>query len=166
MNEIIAYLLLQLSSKSWKDRESACRAIESMLNLYSWPSMSFAIDKLWDGGFSMLDDVRDSCRVAAMGTMKSLVDCILRVCDQSVSSAFNSAQCLEIIEFLVPKLLSQGLISSSMEGKGFSLGVLAKLIKLCRYLLRTWLPRIISILVECMSAFEPGNLLCIIYFLF
>lgn len=89
----------------------------------------------------------------------------------------------EVVDFIVPLILEKGLAASSAEARGFSLGVLLKIvqvnvlptatagslfshsvtvapIKRHHVLLEVepldkWLPQLVSALVECMSALEP-----------
>ena len=151
--------------------------------------------------------------------MKQLAEHVLRVCDPAQAAATTVD---DAIQFLVPKLLSKGLVAPSVEGKGFSLGVsryyaciwshytsaltdnalsrmlnlslslslshtlplslplslsfthsyapslfvsfwptqqaLSRVVKAARGALQGWRAPLISVLVESMSAFEPGML--------
>ena len=60
--------------------------------------------------------------------------------------------------FIIPMLLDKGLLEPSLEGRGFSLGLLLRIVKTTKASLKTHLIRIIDTLVEAMSAMEPQTL--------
>ena len=64
----------------------------------------------------------------------------------------------------MPLLLDKGIVSSSAECRGFTLGVLVKIIKTSRAALKDWLVRLIAVLVESMSALEPKMFQVCIHF--
>ena len=155
--EVIKYLCLSLSSKQWREREASCAALESFLPLRPWSVVRVMGEELWQAGILVLDDIRDSTRLAAVGYMKVLSDQVLRACSPDES---NSSTVLvdDAITFIMPILLDKGLLAPSPEGRGFTLGVLVKLIKSSRAALGEWLVRLVAVLVESMSALEPKTL--------
>jgi hypothetical protein len=60
----------------------------------------------------------------------------------------------------LPLLLDhpRGVLSSAPECRGFVLGVLLRLIKVCRAALGEWLVKLVSVMVESMSALEPRTM--------
>ena len=149
----------------------------------------------------VLDDIRDSTRLSAIGFMKVLSDQVLRACNpienvgnvvnvqNNTYNAQNSTQNSgqnnvqnntqnntknqvkkqevevgtvsvvdDAISFIMPILLDKGLLAPSPEGRGFTLGVLVKLIKSSKSALKQWLIRLVGVLVESMSALEPKTL--------
>jgi hypothetical protein len=60
--------------------------------------------------------------------------------------------------FIIPILLDKGLLAPSHEGRGFSLGLLLRIVKTSKSSLKDHLIRLISVLVESMSAMEPRTL--------
>jgi hypothetical protein len=160
-SEIVAYLIVHMNSKSWRERYSAASALEQLHTSqmsHSWATMRQHIDQIWDAGFYMLDDVKDENRAAALQLMKCVAESALRCCDSTLGSQYSSADAVEVVEFLVPKILQKGLLSPCVEGKGFALGVLNQVIKSARSLLGSHRPSLLSVLIECMSAFEPQML--------
>ena len=152
----------------------------------------------------VLDDIRDSTRLSAIGFMKVLSDQVLRACNpienvgniQNVQNNMHNVQNStqnngqnnvqnntqnntknqvkkqdigiisdgsvsvvdDAISFIMPILLDKGLLAPSPEGRGFTLGVLVKLIKSSKSALKQWLIRLVGVLVESMSALEPKTL--------
>ena len=155
--EVIKYLCLSLSSKQWRDREASCAALEAFLPLRPWSVVRAMGEELWHAGTLVLDDIRDSTRLAAVGYMKVLSDQVLRACSPDESGS-SSLIVDDAVSFIMPILLDKGLLAPSPEGRGFTLGVLVKLIKSSRAALKEWLVRLVSVLVESMSALEPKTL--------
>jgi hypothetical protein len=156
-NEVIKYLCVSLNSKQWREREAACCALEAFLPLRPWSVVRALGDDLWSSGMSVLDDVRDSTRIAAVGLMKALSDQVTRACNPEESGS-SSAIVDDAVAFILPILLDKGLVAPSQEARGFTLGVLVKLIKSSRHALKEWLVRLVAVLVESMSALEPKTL--------
>jgi hypothetical protein len=156
-NEVIKYLCTSLNSKQWREREAACCALEAFLPLRPWSVVRALGDDLWSSGMSVLDDVRDSTRIAAVGLMKALSDQVTRACNPEESGS-SFAIVDDAVAFILPILLDKGLVAPSQEARGFTLGVLVKLIKSSRFALKEWLVRLVAVLVESMSALEPKTL--------
>lgn len=172
-NSVLEYLLQNLEVKKWQDRASAALALEYTLPSISWVCLQRHLGVLWDRGFTLLDDIYDGCRSAAMRFMKLLGEEVLAHCEypnasissdsgSSNSSNINDRRLTNTIEeanatvtFLLDRLLTTGILSTCLEAKGFSFGLLINLVKSARGNLCTHQPRLISVMVECMSAFEP-----------
>lgn len=73
-DEILGELTSNLKSKQWKDRESACLALESFIPQRPWKKLRPSLLILWSYGMDVLDDIRDSTRSAALGFMKTLAN--------------------------------------------------------------------------------------------
>lgn len=148
----------QLSSKLWRDREAACLALHSILPHRDWCSAILPhVKKLFISGLFILDDVRESTRGAALSFMKTLGSHITRACN---STEVGEAISEHAVEVIVPLILDKGLLSTSLEAKGLSLGLLGKIVEVTKHsrALCDHLPQIVSVLVEGMSATEPQTL--------
>jgi len=154
-NKIIDFLGSNLVSPVWRDREAACAALEMFLVQRSWPQLRPQINLLWSGGMAVLDDMRDSTRLAALGYVKVLSDQVLRACDPAESTQERIIECSSI---MLPVLMDRGLVAPTPEGRGVALGLLVRIIKAAKGMLEPWLPRLVSVLVEAMSALEPQTL--------
>jgi hypothetical protein len=64
----------------------------------------------------------------------------------------------DITSFIIPILLDKGLLAPSPEGRGFSIGLLLRIVKTSKASLKDNLIRLVSVLVESMSAMEPRSL--------
>lgn len=157
-SKIVTYLIQCLHSKLWRDREAACLAFESFLPQRSWSISIFPfLNELFCSGLRVLDDVRDSTRLSALSFMKVLCNHMERACNpvESCELTVDTA-----IKAIIPLILEKGLIHTSPEARGLCLGLLSKIIRVSKTIsaIRKWLPNIISILIESMSALEPQTL--------
>jgi hypothetical protein len=121
-----------------------------MISQQRWSDIFPHLSDLWFSGMQVLDDVRDSTRLAAVGFTKALATQIVRACTPTDDSSASSMQrgsgteqhpdqarfkdvkgCGpdETMDLIVPILLDKGLVASSLEGRGFSLGVLIQIVK-------------------------------------
>ena len=69
--QVVDYLCQQLTCTNWRDREASCAALETYLVQRSWSVLRPRLLALWNGGMSVLDDVRDTTRMAAIGYVYS-----------------------------------------------------------------------------------------------
>ena len=154
--QILTFLSNQLYSPVWRDREAACLALENFLVRRSWKQVKPRLVSMWTAGLKVLDDVRDSTRLASLGFIKCLSDQVLRAANPLESSVEVVKECLDLI---MPLLIDKGPSSSHTGGKGLTLGTIVSIVKVSKQHLDSWLPRLIGVLVECaMSAMEPQTL--------
>jgi hypothetical protein len=151
-SDICAHIQLLITSKNWRERESACLAGQQLLKRLSWMDIKSKFSDLWDAGFCVLDDIKDTTRKAGLGLMKALADIAVKTC------GCDDGDANEVIELILPRLLNQGLLAPSLEGKGFSLDFISRLVETVGTPLRNWRAKIIGLLAESLSAFEPAML--------
>ena len=138
---------------------------------HSTNTTNVILHSLWDKTALLMDDVYEQCRSAGVNLMKTLHDFILLpACtnnnNTTTSGGDTGKQQQQVltwrqetyISFLITKLLDRGLVSSCQELKGFSFGVLIKLIAATKRSLNQYQVQLIAVMVECMSAFEPSML--------
>lgn len=153
-SEILVYCQRHLTSTLWREREAACLALESFLPQKSFALLRPVLSSLWLSGMSVLDDMRDTTRMASIGFLKVLSELVLRACNPDESPATVN----ECVDIILPILLDKGLVAPTPEGRGFSLGILVRIVKVARASLKDWLVRLIAVLVEAMSALEPKTM--------
>lgn len=153
--EIIKYLLANLVSGSWRDREAAIAAFEDFLPRRSWDVIQPFLIEFLEKGINVLDDVRNSTRLAAVGFSKALSDQIVRSCNPNETAHRTVAATIDTV---IPFLMEKGLVASSAEGRGFCLGLLLEIIRTAKKHLKACLSDLISVLLESMSAMEPRTL--------
>ena len=165
-------------TRAWRDRETGSSALEMFISQRPWSEIIPHLPALWfagayrmlcifsdifnlisESGMQVLDDVRDSTRIAAVGFTKVLAQSIVRACTPEEIITDSEAQYHETegsvttdalkswrsreeskmkkiadridctAAIIVPIILDKGLVAASVEGRGFSLGVLVQLVK-------------------------------------
>lgn len=185
---IISYCINKLSSKNWRDRESACRALEAHFQRSGggneFPTFNAANDRmtactrvvatfnefiyphlkeLFEAGLRVMDDMRESARIAGAGLMKVLADRTVNAMVENMSKPVD----IDILGVVMPLVLDKGLLLTFPEGKGYCMGLLLRIIKISSTIsienvvemgLNKHIVKIISTLIESMSAMEPQSL--------
>ena len=158
-NEIIKFLINSLGNYNWRERETACLALDSYLVLRSWYVLFPFLAELWSLGLRAIDDLRESTKLSALAFMKTLSKQILRACDLNENKPATVQANLDVI---MPLVLDKGLICSCAEGKAYSFSLLVdlitKVINKNHRLIDKWIIEIIGIMTESMSALEPQTL--------
>lgn len=158
--EILELLTHNLSSAQWRDREAACNALETYLPQRPWQVIRSRIDILWTSALRLIDDMRESTRNAGIKFAKILSELILQRCDKSFQ--IDGVPAVDIIrdtiDTFMDLIMEKGLFTSSQVSIAFSLGIIIRIVDLAGVLLQNWFPKLISVLIEAMSALEPGNL--------
>jgi len=149
---IIVELINGLGDRMWRTRESSCSALADLLHGRKISQLEKYLEDLWNMTFRVLDDVKESVRVAAFSACKVLTKITVSNCDPSVVSPENGKKTMEII---IPFLLKKGLPSPAEEVRLFALNTVFKLCKTSGVLLKPHITNIISILLESLSSLEP-----------
>lgn len=157
---IIQYILTTgIHHPTWREREASCLALEAFLltSTVRWEVLFTHLETLLVKGLKVIDDIRESTRLAAMKMMKIFLNQhVLRACNSLETSTAIASQ---TFQKLLPILVEKGLVSASIEAKGFTLGTLLKLIKEGdKITILPYLDKIVDIFIESMSAFEPQML--------
>ncbi|KAJ1432761.1 hypothetical protein B484DRAFT_478556 [Ochromonadaceae sp. CCMP2298] len=152
---VVALCCLRLQSKQWRERESACAALEALLPRCTWGVSVFPhLERLLLDGLCVLDDARDSTRTAALNCFKALSAHIVRACNPAEAesgagsglganrAAFTGGaaggagggaasweRARAAVDMVLPLLLNKGLLASSAEARGVSLGLIGKVVE-------------------------------------
>jgi hypothetical protein len=167
----------------WRERDATCFALENFLLSYANHLSYNALLKEYlpiflEKGLKLLDDLRESTRKIASNLMKKLCSLILSLfhcqdyemsytvqpLDAKDSSSLSSAsqqeyfRKKEMIDLIFPIILNKGIVSPSVETKGFCLGLLTKILNdssLQISFIYSWFEQLFDILLESISALEP-----------
>lgn len=95
--------------------------------------------------------------------MKSLTEIILKRCDPSDPETLRLSRSDRLtvqstLDVFVPLLLRKGFQAASEVARIYSIGLVVRLVETSKSYLRPWLPDLINIIVEAMSALEPNTL--------
>ena len=96
--EIVQELQSNLTSNQWRVRESCCGAIQDLMRgrTLTGPAMD-ALPSIWSDLFRVMDDIKESVRIAAGKTVNALSRTCVRMCDSSQSGAKTSQATIQLI---------------------------------------------------------------------
>ena len=123
LTEILAELGKEMTSAQWRVRESCCSALTDLLRGRTLDSHLELLASLWTDVFRVMDDIKESVRVAAGKTAQSLSRVSIKMTDSSLSSGSKSG---EAVKAILPPLLESGLASSVVEVRAISLATIMK----------------------------------------
>ncbi|KAI8928745.1 proteasome stabiliser-domain-containing protein [Entophlyctis helioformis] len=152
---IIKDLLVSLGDRMWRTREASCNALADLLHGRQMADIEPFLQDLWTMSFRALDDIKETVRVAAFATCKTLTNLTLRFTDpHNVSLAQGS----KVLAIMVPFFLNKGLGSMAEEVRKFSLATVLKMCKTGGVLLKPHITDLVGTLLESLSSLEPQSL--------
>ncbi|CAJ0835750.1 10586_t:CDS:10 [Entrophospora sp. SA101] len=149
---IIKDLLKGLGDRLWRTRESSANALTDLLQGRQIQQIEPYLKDLWTMCFRALDDIKESVRIAAFKTCRSLTKVTVKYCDpDNVSTAEGQ----KIMDIIMPFLLTKGLVSDAEDVRTFSLKTILKICKTAKTLLKSHITEIVENLLEGLSSMEP-----------
>ncbi|KAJ3206273.1 hypothetical protein HDU67_008289 [Dinochytrium kinnereticum] len=149
---ILADVLSGLSDRLWRTREASCLALADLIHGRELTQVESRLEEIWSLCFQRLDDIKESVRVAAFTTCKTLTSMTVKYCDPSVVSVSDGQKITNIV---VPLFLKKGLTSSAEDVRRFSLSTILKICKKGGVLLKPHISDIVTTLLEGLSSMEP-----------
>ncbi|KAK7930020.1 hypothetical protein WMY93_006415 [Mugilogobius chulae] len=149
LKEILQDVLSNLTSPTWRIRESSCLALNDLIRGRQADDLTDHLAEMWETLFRVLDDIKESVRKAADLTLKTLSKVCIRMCESSGSGAQKT------VSVLLPTLLEKGIVSSVSEVRSLSIQTLVKISKTAGARLKPHAARLIPALLEALSTLEP-----------
>ncbi|KAI9693956.1 MAG: proteasome component M29 [Bathelium mastoideum] len=149
---IMEDLLKSILAKEWRTREASCNAIADLIQ--GRPSEKYGkyLGDIWSLCFKVMDDIKDSVRVAAAGLARTLTGILTRSLESSGSAEKTAATLKDVLPFL---LSTQGLESSAEDVRTFALSALLDIIKKANGpTLRPFIPDLIEKMLALLSTME------------
>ncbi|KAL5333750.1 proteasome stabiliser-domain-containing protein [Aspergillus crustosus] len=154
-DEIMADLLKNmLSGREWRMRQASCAAISDLIQGHQPEVYATYVDEIFTKAFKLVDDIKESVRVAALKLCQTITGSVIRTLEASNP---DTERVKTMLESTIPFLLSdKGIESSVQEVQGFALGALIQMIKKgAGTSLRPFVPSIIEQFLNCLSSLEP-----------
>lgn len=150
---IMQDLLENILSKEWRVRQASCAAIADLVQGQSVDKYEKYLGRIWDLCFKVLDDIKDSVRVAAASLARVLTNILTRSLESSNPSKSAGAMLTHVIPFI---LSTSGLESRAAEVQGFALDTLLQIVKRSSgKALRPFIPELVERLAGLLSTLEP-----------
>ncbi|KAH3915958.1 hypothetical protein HBH56_067030 [Parastagonospora nodorum] len=147
-------LLASILGKEWRVRQACCAAIGDLIQGRSIDKYEKYLTQVWDKCFKVLDDIKETVRVAAASLARVLTTILTRSLeagDASVKSA--TAQLTRVLPFLFS---TSGLESSAEEVRLFSVQTLLQIVKKANATtLNPHVPELVERLLGLLSSLEP-----------
>jgi proteasome component ECM29 len=147
-------LLENILTKEWRVRQASCAAIADLVQGRQFATYEKYLSQIWTLCFKVLDDIKESVRVAAASLARVLTGILVRSLEAGDSSAKSANGMLKNV---LPFLMStSGLESGAESVRTFSLVTLLQIIKKASAnILRPFLPELIERMLGLLSALEP-----------
>ncbi|EMD62112.1 hypothetical protein COCSADRAFT_147562 [Bipolaris sorokiniana ND90Pr] len=147
-------LLVSILTKEWRVRQASCAAIADLVQGRSIDKYEKYLDTIWEKTFKVLDDIKETVRVAAASLARVLTGILTRSLEAGDSS-LNSATVQ--LERVIPFLFSNsGLESSAEEVRLFSVHTLLQIVKKSNAkTLNPHVPELVERLLGLLSSLEP-----------
>uniref|UniRef100_A0A8C5D594 Ecm29 proteasome adaptor and scaffold n=1 Tax=Gouania willdenowi TaxID=441366 RepID=A0A8C5D594_GOUWI len=149
LKEILQDVISNLTSPTWRVRESSCLALNDLIRGHSADDLIDHLAEIWETLFRVLDDIKESVRKAADLTLKTLSKVCTRMCESTGSGAQRT------VAVMLPTLLEKGIVSSVSEVRSLSIQTLVKISKTAGPRLKPHASRLIPALLEALSTLEP-----------
>ncbi|KAJ0047308.1 hypothetical protein NL108_005076, partial [Boleophthalmus pectinirostris] len=149
LKEILQDVLSNLTSPTWRIRESSCLALNDLIRGRQADDLTEHLAEMWETLFRVLDDIKESVRKAADLTLKTLSKVCIRMCESTGSGAQKT------VSVLLPTLLEKGIVSSVSEVRSLSIQTLVKISKTAGARLKPHAARLIPALLEALTTLEP-----------
>ena len=154
LSEILTELQKEVTSGQWRVRESCCTAITEILRGRTLDGCTDELAAIWIDVFRVMDDVKESVRLAATKTAQSLSRVSIKMCDVNTGAKTGE----KAVKAILPPLLEKGLASNVTEVKAISIATIMKLTKSAGSLLEPHIHILIPSLLEATSEMEGTSI--------
>lgn len=152
---ILKDLLKGLGESQWRAREAASNAMADLLHGREIALVAPFLEEIWTMVFRALDDIKESVRMSALTTCKSLTTLTVRYCDPHHTAVSQGQKVMDIV---FPFFLNKGLFSIAEDVRKFSLATIIKITKKAGVLLKPHITDLVGTLLEGLSSLEPQSM--------
>eukprot|EP00347_Sterkiella_histriomuscorum_P023653 403333856 len=125
--EIFKEAFAGLSSKEYRRRQSSALALSDLLSKREWPQIKDKFKELFLTSLGLLDDDKDTVKLAAYQLVKTLKRVTMRLGNIYTNS--NVEELEEILDIVIPMILNDCIRSNMKAVKFFSVDLLFELVK-------------------------------------
>ncbi|EXJ76003.1 uncharacterized protein A1O5_00511 [Cladophialophora psammophila CBS 110553] len=156
--DLIMEDLLQsvVSGKEWRAREASCAAISDLVQGRDVDMFEKYLDEIWKVAFKVLDDVKETVRMAAMKLCRTLTSMLIRNLEIGEGNSKRSAT---MLNHAMPFLLQQMDGGAAKEVQQYAIVTLLEVVKKCPpKSLRPFAPSVLETLVLSLSSLEHESI--------
>ena len=149
---IIADLLKSLLGKEWRVREASCAAIASLIQDRDVEKYERYLDDIWTAAFKVVDDIKETVRVAALALCRTLVNLLIRNLEVGDGMSRRAGIMLDhAFDFLLKQFSAGG----SQEVQMYAVSSLLEIVNKCPLkALRKYAPSLLENLIISLSSLE------------
>jgi len=150
--DILEEISVNLTNNQWRVRESCCMALVDLLRGRSLDSALDKLGSLWSSLFRVMDDIKESVRLAAAKAAESMSRVCVRMCDPE---QYGPSSAAKAVKATLPPLLNKGLQSGVNEVQAIVVQAVVKISKNAgSAALRPHLPLLVPALIEAAGEAE------------
>ncbi|KAJ5678611.1 hypothetical protein N7462_006855 [Penicillium macrosclerotiorum] len=142
-----------LSGREWRVRQASCTAVADLVSGRRPEKYAQYLDEIYSKSFKLLDDIKESVRVAALKLCQTITNSVIR----TLETGGTEKRAAALLGSAIPFLLSdKGLDSSVEDVRGYAIGALVQIIKKSPgNLLHPFVPNILEKFLSSLSSLEP-----------
>ncbi|EXJ79208.1 hypothetical protein A1O3_08709 [Capronia epimyces CBS 606.96] len=145
-----------VSGKEWRAREASCAAIADLVQGRDVEMLEKYLDEIWKVAFKVLDDVKETVRVAAMKLCRTLTSMLIRNLEVGEGNSKRSAT---MLNHAVPFLLQQMEGGAGKDVQQYAVVTLLEVVKKSPpKSLRPFAPMVLETLVVSLSSLEHESI--------
>jgi len=155
--QIMNQITLSLDDSNWRRRESACAALSAVLGLgtFAFKERVAMIGELFESCFRVYDDMKESVRLKAEITLKSL----FKLTNELTSSLVVGQQTSEkTLKSILPIIIDKGLGNPAADVRKLCLKSIIEITDNAGAAIREHIPKLAICYLEAMSSFESQTL--------
>lgn len=142
--------------REWRAREASCAAISDLIQGRETEKFEKYLDDIWKVAFKVLDDVKESVRVAAMKLCRTLTNMLIRNLEVG---AGTSKRATTMLKHAMPFLLQQMEAGAGKEVQQYAIITLLDVVKKAPpRSLRAYSPIILETLINSLSSLEHESI--------
>ncbi|RMD44320.1 hypothetical protein DV735_g871, partial [Chaetothyriales sp. CBS 134920] len=143
-----------LSGREWRAREASCAAITDLVQGRDVEKYEAYLDEIWNVAFKVLDDVKETVRLAAMKLCRSLVNMLIRNLEVGQGNTTTKRASI-MLQHAMPFLLKQMEGGAAQEVQQYATASLLDIVKKSPpRSLQGFAPEVLETLVNSLSSLE------------
>ncbi|KAK6376398.1 proteasome component M29 [Exophiala oligosperma] len=145
-----------VSGKEWRAREASCAAISDLVQGRDVDMFEKHLDEIWKVAFKVLDDVKETVRVAAIKLCRTLTSMLIRNLETGDGNTKRSAT---MLSHAMPFLIQQMEGGAGQDVQQYAIATLLEIVKKSPpKALRSYAPQILETLIVSLSSLEHESI--------
>lgn len=141
--------------KEWRVRQASCAAIADVIQGRDIDKYEKYLNEIWSKAFKVLDDIKETVRVAAMTLCRTLTNLLIRNLEVGEETTKRAQK---MLDHSMPFLLQQLESGSAKEVQEYAIRTLLKVIKKSPpKALRPYAPAVLEALIKSLDSLEPES---------